>query len=120
MDNRIDLLLKDLRERTKELNCLYNIEELLKDTDVSLEKMFGEIIQVIPSGWQYPEVCQVRIEFEGQVFQSSEYKETSLVQSAEIVIQGLPVGRLHVSYTENVLTTMGSYFLKEEEKYKAH
>jgi pyruvate,water dikinase len=116
MDNRIDLLLKDLRERTKELNCLYNIEELLQDTDDSLEKMFGKIIQIIPSGWQYPEVCQVCIEFEGQVFQSSEYKKTSIVQSAEIVIQGLPVGRLHVAYTGNVPTTMGSYFLKEEEK----
>ena len=59
--NSIDKLLHDMRERAKELNCLYQVEELLTKTHLPLAEIFTQIIQTIPSGYQFPDICQVRI-----------------------------------------------------------
>ena len=57
--------LQILKEREKELNCLYRIDELLEKPDLNKDELFMETIRIIPSGWQYPTVCEVKIYFEG-------------------------------------------------------
>ena len=55
--DKADDLIHFFREREKELECLYNIEELLVEPDAPREKVFRRIIETIPSGWQYPDIC---------------------------------------------------------------
>ncbi len=43
-----------MRERAKELNCLYQVEELLTKTHLPLAEIFTQIIQTIPSGLPVP------------------------------------------------------------------
>ena len=57
----LDKLIASLQERAKELNCLYRIDDILKDLDEALDSVFPKIIQAIPPGWQYPDVCQAKI-----------------------------------------------------------
>jgi hypothetical protein len=57
--NSIDKLLHDMRERAKELNCLYQVEELLTKTHLPIAEIFTQLIHVIPAGYQFPEICQV-------------------------------------------------------------
>lgn len=116
MNNRIEHLLRDLHERAKELGCLYRIEELLKETDTPLETMFEGLIRIMPSGWQYPEICRVKIEFEEQTYQSPGYRQTRMTQSADITDQDGILGKIYVTYIDEVPKTEGRYFLKEEEK----
>ena len=65
-----DQLLQILRERAKELNCLYQIEELLANDALSLQEVFEGIIKTIPSGWQYPEICQARIIYDNATYKT--------------------------------------------------
>ena len=51
-------LITELHERAKELGCLYKIEELLGDPNRGVEDVFNDVIEAIPQGWQYPEICQ--------------------------------------------------------------
>ena len=60
----IKTIIDNLQERAKELNCLYKIEELLSNPETSLESILHEIVDLIPLGWQYTDVCQVRIVFD--------------------------------------------------------
>ena len=46
----------DLGERVKELKCLYGISNLVHRPDISLEEMPQGTVDLIPPGWQYPEV----------------------------------------------------------------
>ncbi len=115
-NNQIDKLLTNLQERAKELNCLYRIEELLNDTNASLEQLFQGVIDILPCGWQYPDVCQIRIIYNNKKYQSPDYRETPFVQSTEIVVQDKIVGNIYVSYGKEVPLTNGKYFLKEEIK----
>ena len=74
--NSIDKLLHDMRERAKELNCLYQVEELLTKTQLSLAEVLSQLVHVIPSGYQFSEICRVRIVYDGQEFASAGFAVT--------------------------------------------
>ncbi len=108
-------LLKDLQERRKELNCLYKVEEILQNSpNASVDELFNKIIQVIPSGWQYSDLAQVKLIYQDRVYSSPQYKEPFCEQFTEITMQEKSVGRLIVSYSRGVPKSNDSYFLKEE------
>ena len=112
----IKTIIDNLQERAKELNCLYKIEELLSNPETSLESILHEIVDVIPQGWQYTDVCQVRIVLEDMKAESPHFEETPWMQSADIMIQDKVSGKIEVCYTEKVPFEKGSPFLKEENK----
>ncbi|MDD5557043.1 MAG: LuxR family transcriptional regulator, partial [bacterium] len=44
---------KDLRERNKELNCLYGISRIVERRG-SIDGILQGIVTLIPASWQYP------------------------------------------------------------------
>jgi len=115
-DKSLDKLIASLQERAKELNCLYRIDDILKDLDEPLDVTFPKIIQAIPPGWQYPDICQAKIVYNNREYQSPDFKETAWVQSANIVVDRNIVGTVSVYYTEEMPTEDDGPFLKEEGK----
>jgi len=114
--SRADNLINELQERAKELNCLYKIEELLNNADTELSELFAGVIEIVPAGWQFPDICQVKIEYEDQVYRSTGFRETSWIQSADIIAQEEVMGRITVSYSEEVPAAERGFFLNEERK----
>jgi pyruvate, water dikinase len=112
----VDKLLWSLRERAKELNCLYKIEELLTNPDESLDTVFPGIIAAIPPAWQYPEVCQAKIECGGKTYSSPFFAETPWAQFADIIVQDEVLGRIGVYYRRELPLADVGPFLKEEAK----
>lgn len=112
-------LFRDLRERRKELDCLFQLEELLhnqKFAEIPLEDLLKEIIRIIPSGWQFSDAAQAKILFKENIYTSPGYIETPWRQTAEIKIHNTVVGELVVSYNREVPKSAGDYFLKEEDQ----
>src|ERR1035441_6472839 len=97
-ETQVGIILRELQERAKELNCLYKVDELLNRTELSLDEIFRGIVQVLPPGWQHPHDCQARIIFEGQEIQPADFVSTPWVQSANIVVQGQNIGSVEVSH----------------------
>lgn len=112
----IDIILDDLLERSKELNAIYKVEEILGRTDIDFSDIFRQIIAILPSGWQYPEICQARIIFQGDEYRPKDFKETSICLSSPICIEDREVGLVEVYYTRNIPHNKEDYFLKEEKK----
>ena len=102
-----------LRERVKELNCLYGLSNLV-DSDLDLEGILGGVVALIPPAMQHPEEACVRITLEGRSYETDIFRETSQVLSADIKIQGENVGSLMVCYLEEVPEGEGDMFLPEE------
>lgn len=103
-----------LNERVKELNCLYAISKLLEEEHDSLEEVFKGVVDLIPSGWQYPEIAFARIIFGGQEFKTKNFQETVWVQKNEIFINGRISGTLEVGYLEKRPERDEGPFLREE------
>lgn len=112
----LDNLVYALKERAKELSCLYNVEELFTKSDTTLDEICRGIIQAIPPGWQYPEICEAEITIGTAVYQTPNFKSTPWVQSADIMVQDETVGKINVYYTEERPTADEGPFLKEERK----
>lgn len=108
--------LSGLKERAKELKCLYEVEELMKDPDKELREIFKGLLEIIPLGWQFTTVCECRIIYEGEHFFTEDFKETEWMQIAEINIDGNIAGEIQVCYTQFIRLTGDSQFLPEEQK----
>jgi DNA-binding CsgD family transcriptional regulator len=103
-----------LRERIKELNCLYGISQLAERYPNSLDDLLSELVNFLPYSWQYPEVTCVRILFKGKIFKSDRLKVTAWRQSAQIYLYHEPVGEVDVFYLEECPAADEGPFLKEE------
>ncbi len=112
----IDNLLVALKERAKELNCLYEVEELFSKPDASLESIMEGIVHALPAGWQFPDVCYARITYAGFVFQTPNLRETKWVLETELVVQDEVVGKISVYYNEERPIADEGPFLKEERR----
>ena len=72
----VDKLLESLHERSKELNCLFEVEEILSEYDAPLEDVCPRIISAIPPGMQYSDVCVAKIVIENKKWTSDSFAET--------------------------------------------
>lgn len=112
----VEKLLESLQERAKELSCLYRIEEILGDPDASVDSVCEAVIEAIPPGWQYPDVCEAQISIGEQVFQSPDFFVTPWVLTSDIMAQDEKVGKIVVYYTAERPSADIGPFLKEEKK----
>lgn len=112
----VDRLIWGLQERAKELNCLYSIEELMNKPESQIEEVCQRIVEAIPPGWQYPDICVAEVNLEEKSYYSPNFKQTPWVQSEDIVVQDKKVGKISVYYTTEMPKADDGPFLKEETK----
>ena len=105
---------QSMNEREKELNCLYNVANLMKDHEKSLEEILNVIVGYLPPAWQYPDIACARITFRGQEYVSAGFKPSRWKQSANISNGSQKAGRIEVYYQEKRPVMDEGPFLKEE------
>ncbi len=107
-------LAHDLRERVKELNCLYGISELVEKQGISLEEILQGTADLIPPAWQYPDITCARIIMDGQEYRTRDFAPSPWQQVAEISVYGEPLGVIQVGYLQERPECDEGPFLKEE------
>jgi hypothetical protein len=115
-ERSLDAILRDLQERAKELNCLYRVDEILNRAELVQEDALRALLDVIPPGWQYPEICTAEIVLEGRAYQPAGFRTTPWGLAAPIVSEGETIGRVSVYYGEPKPELDEGPFLKEERR----
>jgi len=77
----------DLKERVKELNCLYGISKIADDAE-SVEQLLEEVVMLIPPAMQFPELTTSQIKYSGKVYKTAIFKETPYKLNTSIDIAG--------------------------------
>lgn len=103
-----------LGERVKELKCLYDFTELIDKTGKSLEGILQGTADLLPQGWQYPEIARARIVFEGHQFTSKNFEEGKWRQMADIEAHGRQIGVVEIFYLKEMPELYEGPFLNEE------
>jgi len=111
-----EVIINILSEREKELNCLYKVEEALKNFDIDNEEIFHKLLEIVPTGWQFVDICEAKIIFGNNEYTRDNFKKTRWFQSSDILINKKPVGKIQVYYTEKISIKNGNQFLPEEIK----
>lgn len=103
-----------LRERIKELNCLYGISQLADRHSDSIDDLLQNLVNFLPLSWQYPDITCTRIVFEGKAYKSKRFKITKWRQSSPILKYNETSGEVAIFYLEERPASDEGPFLKEE------
>jgi len=104
----------ELRERVKELTCLYGIAQVVAQMDASSGKILQEIVELLPPAWLYPEIAVARIFLEGRSYSTTHFHEAASSLKEDILIKGTRVGFVEVAYVKARHTLDEGPFLSEE------
>ena len=103
-----------VKERFKELNCLYSISALGYKSHVSLAENIQGVVNLIPPAWQYPDITCSRIILKGKEFRTLNFKETPWKQSCGIILNNEQIGLVEVFYLKEMPQRNEGPFIVEE------
>jgi signal transduction histidine kinase len=104
-----------LRERVKELSCLYDIARAAGAADASLDDILQATVDLLPPAWLYPEIASARVELDGTVFRSPVPAASVAARlRADIVIERSRRGEVEIDYHGRRPTLDEGPFLREE------
>lgn len=104
-----------LRERAKELKCIYSVAAALSRREEPPQAVFRWVLEAIPAGWQFPEDTTARIEYFGRVHALPDFVETPWRLHSSISIWRTQVGAIEVHYKKEKPTAWEGPFLREEQ-----
>jgi len=103
-----------LRERVKELTCLYGIAKLVAQPEISLDEVLQKTVELLPPGWLYPDVCCARIVLDEHAYLTSGFRKPAQSIRADIVVDGNKRGFVEVGYVWEKPQLDEGPFLNEE------
>lgn len=104
-----------LKERIKELTCLYEVTSIIVNSDYEhLATSLEAIIHCLKKAWQFEEATEVLLSTGDYHFQTEGFKSDMVLIEAAIRVFNKPDGVVKVGYPKDKFKR--SDFLKEEEK----
>ena len=105
----------ELRERVKELTCLYGIAREIESGDLLSDSIFERVIALLPRAMQFPDHCAARLTLEEQSFDAGDFEGVKYILSTGVFVGDCSVGKLEVGYDQLPPGYQERPFLSEEE-----
>jgi two-component system sensor kinase FixL len=109
-------LAHQLRERVKELDCLFGISDIVENAGGSMDRIFQETVELLPRSWDHTEVASARISLGGRDFRSDGYRHSPWNQTSAIKVFGGIVGVVELVYREARPDRDEGPFTREERR----
>jgi hypothetical protein len=106
----------ELRERAKELRCIYSVSAALSRRDEPPQVVFRWVLDAIPPAWQYPQDTTARIEYLGRTHALPDFIDTPWRLRSPISVWRTSVGAIEVHYKQEKPTAWEGPFLREERE----
>ncbi|MCG3130750.1 MAG: Adaptive-response sensory-kinase SasA [Phycisphaerae bacterium] len=103
-----------LRERVKELSCLYGIARVLEEAEWSIEETLERVVRLLPPAWQFPDIVAARLRVDDHERALGDLGRAAHRHAAAIVIEGVIRGTVEVGYVEERPEFIEGAFLTEE------
>jgi two-component system NtrC family sensor kinase len=103
-----------LRERVKELTCLYGLARTLEQENGTTRYILQQAVDLLPPAWHFPELAVARITLDGEAFATEEFEPPIFCQSEPIVVSGTTRGAVEVGYCRRLKPIVEQPFLPEE------
>lgn len=104
----------ELRERIKEITCLYGIARVVAQQEASFDEVIQGIVDLLPSAWLYPEIARARIVLNGRSYVTEGFRETPHRQVSDVVVGDEKLGFVEVVYLKKKIALDEGPFLAEE------
>lgn len=98
LEKELHVLQTKVRECERELECLYGLADLIERLGPDLKRILGELVEMLPAAWRYPEIAQARITLDDLDVTSRGFRQSRWRQVALLRVGGLEVGQIEVLY----------------------
>jgi two-component system, NtrC family, sensor kinase len=105
-----------LKERVKELKCLYELSRIAWDSNNDLDVILNKLLRILPAAMQHSRAAQCRIHVDGKEYVSPNYSAASAAIQSNIVVDGRKRGSVEVIYKKIATAREKLSFLPEEKK----
>jgi signal transduction histidine kinase/FixJ family two-component response regulator len=102
-----------LKEKVRELHCLYDISEIIETPNLSLDDIFERIVNILPDLCQFAEVVAAKIFFENREYTVKSFKETKIKITETILLNGENRGFIELFYSEDTNNRNGGDWASE-------
>ena len=103
-----------LKERVKELNCLYEISKVALEANSDVDAMVAKTLQIMPAAMQYPELAETEIQIGKAKFATSRFDKSSVRIKASLNIDKKSGGSITIGYRGSGSNAKKPSFLLEE------
>ncbi len=87
-----------LRERVKELNCLYSLSKVAFESKNNIDTIIQKTIEILPEAMQYPKLAEASISIGQNDHATARFNRIKRMIEAELVIDGRKYGKVKVGY----------------------
>jgi len=105
-----------LRERVKELTCLYELDRILSKDEMELNDALQAAVAKLPPAWLYSDIASAQIKLDEKVYATPAAGKAIYCQSAPIYVRGQERGSVAVFYHEKRPALDEGPFLKDERQ----
>ena len=97
-EKELQLMTRNLALRVQSLACLHGISRIMEQTDLPLEELFQESVELIVQSMPYPEKTAARITYGNESFKTHNFQPADLMQTSRITLNDKPAGMVEVAY----------------------
>lgn len=105
-----------LAEREKELECMYSIDEVLQNPNITVPAAMQKILRLLPAGFAYPEACRVQITLHDGVYTQKGFEQAQPMVQTPIHLEGHDIGSINISYLLPLPGNAEPFVLSSERK----
>jgi C4-dicarboxylate-specific signal transduction histidine kinase len=105
---------RDLEERIRELNCLFEISRAVERSAGDLRAILAEVVSILPNSLRFSADAWARITLDGMSLESQGYGKTPWQMAAPVLLHGEQAGLIQVGYRQDATPPVGDPFSTEE------
>jgi two-component system, NtrC family, sensor kinase len=103
-----------LKERVKELNCLYAISKAAWEANNDVHVIIGKTLEVLPNAMQHPGIAEVSITIQGKTFSTPQFAKSKYFLESPLATGHQKHGHVKVGYRTPKGIAKRPTFLPEE------
>jgi two-component system, NtrC family, sensor kinase len=104
-----------LRERVKELNCLYGISKAAWEADNDIQMLISRALEILPKAMQHPELAEASITVEDETYTTQHFGKSKYFLESPLGIDNKKKGKLRIGYRVEKGVVNRPTFLQEEK-----
>lgn len=104
-----------LRERVKELNCLYELSKIAWEEENDLKAIIAKTLVILPKAMQYPDLAEVSMTIHKKQYSTPHFSDCKWDISTPLTVGERKYGIIKIGYRESGdIASKASPFLQEE------
>ncbi len=106
---------KLLQNRVRELECLHETAAIIESNDGRFPQIMTKVAKIVAKAMLFPEAARCSIGLDGEEYSTPGFPSDNSGLSADIVVDGIPRGRIAVAYPPASVPSSARAFLAEEK-----